>query len=193
MHWRLFFINLLLFASFSAFAITMVSIFENSLQPMYRIPSVWCTFNLFGLSEIRCQVRFAITQNESCIAMVLFYLRTILHDITSYCRQNQLFFFCFFKEHLINLLENGIERLRRAERYEVMGTVYKLAVPLYEEDRDFSVSFYCRLANKSLMYQSEILLPRNDSLIRVLLSRTFAMFKTHINNANSECWFYLTC
>ena len=59
-------------------------------------------------------------------------------------RQIQLLFLYFFKEHLINLLENGIERLKRAERYEVMGTVYKLAVPLYEEDRDFSVSLHNR-------------------------------------------------
>ena len=43
------------------------------------------------------------------------------------------------QENLISLLESGIERLKRAERYEVMGAVYKIAIPLYEEDREFSV------------------------------------------------------
>eukprot|EP00795_Rhopilema_esculentum_P016504 gene16504-7923_t len=44
----------------------------------------------------------------------------------------------YSKENLISLLENGIERLKRAERYEVMGIVYKIAIPLYEEERDFT-------------------------------------------------------
>jgi len=42
------------------------------------------------------------------------------------------------KENLISLLESGIELLKRAERYEVIGAVYKIAIPLYEEDREFS-------------------------------------------------------
>ena len=43
------------------------------------------------------------------------------------------------QENLISLLESGIELLKRAERYEVIGAVYKIAIPLYEEDREFSV------------------------------------------------------
>eukprot|EP00794_Sanderia_malayensis_P010919 gene10919-12079_t len=66
----------------------------------------------------------------------------------------------YTKEDLINLLENGIERLKRAERYEVMGTVYKIAIPLYEEDRDFP-----RLA---LAYQS--LHAAYDNIVGVMAS-----------------------
>ena len=90
-------------------------------------------------------MRFATTQIESCIKIDRFICGDF--RVTSDFRQTHLLFLCFFKEHLINLLENGIERLKRAERYEVMGTVYKLAVPLYEEDRDFSVSLHNRCTN----------------------------------------------
>ena len=49
------------------------------------------------------------------------------------------FYAILLQENLISLLENGIERLKSAERYEVMGIVYKIAIPLHEEERDFSV------------------------------------------------------
>ncbi|XP_073255433.1 dedicator of cytokinesis protein 11-like [Porites lutea] len=39
--------------------------------------------------------------------------------------------------HLVDLLEQSAKFLERAERYEVMGEVYKLAIPIYEQERDF--------------------------------------------------------
>lgn len=40
----------------------------------------------------------------------------------------------------MDLLEQSAKFLERAERYEVMGEVYKLAIPIYEQERDFLVS-----------------------------------------------------
>lgn len=39
--------------------------------------------------------------------------------------------------HLVDLLEQCAKYLERAERYEVMGEVFKLAIPIYEQERDF--------------------------------------------------------
>ncbi|XP_078379462.1 dedicator of cytokinesis protein 11-like isoform X4 [Oculina patagonica] len=39
--------------------------------------------------------------------------------------------------HLVDLLEQCAKFLERAERYEVMGEVFKLALPIYEQERDF--------------------------------------------------------
>lgn len=39
--------------------------------------------------------------------------------------------------HLVDLLEQCAKFLERAERYEVMGEVFKLAIPIYEQERDF--------------------------------------------------------
>ena len=47
--------------------------------------------------------------------------------------------FCV-QRHLVDLLEQSAKFLERAERYEVMGEVYKLAIPIYEQERDFLVS-----------------------------------------------------
>ena len=40
----------------------------------------------------------------------------------------------------MDLLEQCAKYLERAERYEVMGEVFKLAIPIYEQERDFRVS-----------------------------------------------------
>ena len=40
----------------------------------------------------------------------------------------------------MDLLEQCAKYLERAERYEVMGEVFKLAIPIYEQERDFKVS-----------------------------------------------------
>lgn len=40
----------------------------------------------------------------------------------------------------MDLLEQCAKFLERAERYEVMGEVFKLAIPIYEQERDFLVS-----------------------------------------------------
>lgn len=40
-------------------------------------------------------------------------------------------------KNLLHLLEVSISGLKIAERYEVMGDVYKLAIPLYEQDRNY--------------------------------------------------------
>lgn len=40
----------------------------------------------------------------------------------------------------MDLLEQCAKFLERAERYEVMGEVFKLAIPIYEQERDFRVS-----------------------------------------------------
>ncbi|XP_047129888.1 dedicator of cytokinesis protein 9 isoform X1 [Hydra vulgaris] len=40
-------------------------------------------------------------------------------------------------KNLIELLEVSVERLKLAERYEIVGEVYKLAIPLYEEERNY--------------------------------------------------------
>lgn len=37
-------------------------------------------------------------------------------------------------------MEQCAKFLERAERYEVMGEVFKLAIPIYEQERDFLVS-----------------------------------------------------
>ena len=44
-----------------------------------------------------------------------------------------------FQCHLVDLLEQYAKNLERAERYEVMGEVFKLAIPIYEQERDFRV------------------------------------------------------
>lgn len=41
---------------------------------------------------------------------------------------------------MVDLLEHCAKFLERAERYEVMGEVFKLAIPIYEQERDFRVS-----------------------------------------------------
>ena len=43
------------------------------------------------------------------------------------------------QRHLVDLLEQCAKYLERAERYEVMGEVFKLAIPIYEQERDFRV------------------------------------------------------
>ncbi|XP_048588509.1 dedicator of cytokinesis protein 9 isoform X4 [Nematostella vectensis] len=44
----------------------------------------------------------------------------------------------FTLAHLSDLLEKSAQFLDRAERYEVMGEVYKLAIPIYEQERNFA-------------------------------------------------------
>ena len=44
-----------------------------------------------------------------------------------------------FQRHLVDLLEQCAKNLERAERYEVMGEVFTLAFPIYEQERDFRV------------------------------------------------------
>ena len=39
----------------------------------------------------------------------------------------------------MDLLEQSAKYLEMAERYEVMGEVYKIVIPLYEQERDFRV------------------------------------------------------
>jgi len=43
----------------------------------------------------------------------------------------------YTNKHLLELLELSIDRLKTADRYEVMGDVAKLITPLYEEDRNY--------------------------------------------------------
>ena len=51
-----------------------------------------------------------------------------------------MFWFVCYQRHLVDLLEQCAKYLERAERYEVMGEVFKLAIPIYEQERDFKVS-----------------------------------------------------
>ena len=45
----------------------------------------------------------------------------------------------FIQRHLVDLLEQCAKYLEREERYEVMGEVFKPAIPIYEQERDFRV------------------------------------------------------
>lgn len=38
-------------------------------------------------------------------------------------------------------MEDAVECLEKAERYEVLGDVYKLIIPMYEKAREFEVRF----------------------------------------------------
>ena len=40
----------------------------------------------------------------------------------------------------MELLEKSADLLSQAERYEVTGEIYKLVIPVYEQDRNFNVS-----------------------------------------------------
>ena len=48
-------------------------------------------------------------------------------------------FFFFYKKHLIDTLEGSADRIRMSERYELMGEIYKIAIPLYEMERNFQL------------------------------------------------------
>ena len=48
----------------------------------------------------------------------------------------------FFQKNLIDLLEVSADRIKMSERYELMGEIYKIAIPLYELERNFPVSFF---------------------------------------------------
>ena len=43
------------------------------------------------------------------------------------------------QETLVEFLEQGASCLDKAQRYEVLGDVYKLVIPIYEKLRDFQV------------------------------------------------------
>ncbi|XP_077987576.1 dedicator of cytokinesis protein 9-like [Glandiceps talaboti] len=43
----------------------------------------------------------------------------------------------YTEDHLVGLLEQCAELLEKAERYEVMGELYRLIIPFYEKQRDF--------------------------------------------------------
>lgn len=45
------------------------------------------------------------------------------------------------QKHLLDLLEISVDRIKLSERYEMMGEVYRIAIPLYEMTRNFQVRF----------------------------------------------------
>ena len=44
------------------------------------------------------------------------------------------------QETLVTILEQAAECLVKGERYEVLGEVFKLIIPIYESAREFEVS-----------------------------------------------------
>ena len=48
--------------------------------------------------------------------------------------------FSILQKYLINLLEVSASHIKQSERYELMGELYKIAIPLYELERNFPVS-----------------------------------------------------
>ena len=44
-----------------------------------------------------------------------------------------------FQETLVAILEQAAECLVKGERYEVLGEVFKLIIPIYESAREFEV------------------------------------------------------
>ena len=49
-------------------------------------------------------------------------------------------FHLLLQNNLVDLLERSADLLAQAERYEVTGEIYKLVIPVYEQDRNFNVS-----------------------------------------------------
>lgn len=47
--------------------------------------------------------------------------------------------FISFQDTLVVSLEKCVKMLEQAERYEIMPEVYKLIVPIYEEQRNYEV------------------------------------------------------
>ena len=45
----------------------------------------------------------------------------------------------FLQSNLVEFLERSADLLAQAERYEVTGEIYKLVIPVYEQERDFNV------------------------------------------------------
>jgi hypothetical protein len=41
-------------------------------------------------------------------------------------------------------MEEAVECFEKAERYEVLGDVYKLIIPMYEKSREFEVYSLCK-------------------------------------------------
>ena len=46
----------------------------------------------------------------------------------------------FLQDTLIDNLEHAAKLIEQAERYEVLGDIYKLIIPMYEVARDFEVN-----------------------------------------------------
>lgn len=67
----------------------------------------------------------------------------------------------------MDLLEQCAKFLERAERYEVMGEVFKLAIPIYEQQRDFRV--------------------RHCSPLHALLSKLLLLFALDCDGRNMLC------
>ena len=45
------------------------------------------------------------------------------------------------QDHLTDILEECAKLFEKAERYEVIGHIYKMAIPIYERRRHFKVMF----------------------------------------------------
>jgi len=45
------------------------------------------------------------------------------------------------QDHLTDLLDTCAHMLERAERYELLGEIYRLIIPIFERKRDFEVNF----------------------------------------------------
>jgi len=43
------------------------------------------------------------------------------------------------QDHLTELLDTCAHMLERAERYELLGEIYRLIIPIFEQKRDFEV------------------------------------------------------
>lgn len=48
--------------------------------------------------------------------------------------------FIYFQETLVEFLEKGAEYLEKAQRFEILGDIYKLIIPIYEKLRNFKVT-----------------------------------------------------
>lgn len=56
-------------------------------------------------------------------------------------RKSLFVFFIFLQETMVEYLEKASRSLEVAERYEMLGEIYKLVIPIYEFNRDYEVGF----------------------------------------------------
>jgi len=64
------------------------------------------------------------------------------------------------QDHLTELLDVCAHMLERAERYELLGEIYRLIIPIFERKRDFEVRCFLWFNHFLCCHQSIRLLPR---------------------------------
>ena len=80
----------------------------------------------------------------------------------------------------MELLEESAQGLEKAERYEMLAEIYKLIIPVYEDKKDFKVSYIYNISTiLSLYYISKISLnPSNAEATLVRTTGTQRFLKT---------------